>query len=87
MNIRTALRIGEDGTILAAAHTTAVAILTPIDPPVGDLDLDCRVGIIDFLRLLADWGPCPETTGCPADLNGDGVVDLLDFAMLLNNWG
>ena len=86
-NIRTAWRIGEDGTILALANSSDMAILTPIDPPVGDLDLDCRVGIIDFLRLLADWGPCPETTGCRADLNGDGVVDVLDFAMLLENWG
>ena len=87
INICPAWRIGEDGTILASANNTAMAILTPIDPPVGDLDLDCQVGIIDFLRLLADWGPCPETTGCRADLNGDGVVDVLDFAMLLENWG
>ena len=88
INISTAWKIGEeDGTILASATNTAMAILTPIDPPVGDLDLDCQVGIIDFLRLLAAWGPCPETTGCPADLNGDSVVDLLDFAMLLDNWG
>ena len=24
---------------------------------------------------------------CPADLNGDHVVDLLDFAILMQNWG
>ena len=87
INITSAWRIGEDGTILARANNSEIAILTPIDPPVGDLDLDCRVGIIDFLRLLSAWGPCPETITCPADLNGDGAVDLLDFAMLLENWG
>jgi probable HAF family extracellular repeat protein len=87
INITSAWRVGEDGTILTRANNSETAILTPIDPPVGDLDLDCRVGIIDFLRLLADWGPCPATTDCLADLNGDGVVDSLDFAMLFENWG
>ena len=87
MNLRGGREVAEDGTIMASANSSDMAILTPIDPPVGDLDLDCRVGIMDFLRLLAAWGPCPETITCPADLNGDGAVDLLDFAMLLENWG
>jgi hypothetical protein len=26
-------------------------------------------------------------TGCPGDLNGDGVVDGADLASLLANWG
>ncbi len=25
---------------------------------VGDLDGDNNVGIVDFLKLLAAWGPC-----------------------------
>ena len=86
IEITTAWKIADDGTILAFADRAA-AILTPVNPPDGDLDLDCRVGIIDFLRLLADWGACPEPTNCPADINADGVVDLLDFVILLENWG
>ena len=39
---------------------------------------------MDFLALLAAWGPNP---GHPADLNGDDVVDTVDFLELLANWG
>lgn len=62
-------------------------LLTPVDVPPGDLDGDCRVGITDFLDLLANWGVCPAAQDCPADLNGDGVVDGFDFMILLVNWG
>jgi len=51
---------------------------------VGDLNLDGFVNTIDFLALLAAWGPNP---GNPADLNNDGVVDTIDFLALLANWG
>ena len=61
-------------------------LLTPIDPPPGDLDIDCRVGIVDLLMLLGNWGPCPSED-CRADLNGDDQVDVLDFWMLILNWG
>ena len=55
---------------------------------VGDLDGDGAVGIVDFLALLAAWGPCPAPPAdCPADLDGDGTVGILDFMMLLGNWG
>ena len=37
----------------------------------------------DLAILLGDWGPCPD---CPADLNGDGVVDAADLATLLGAW-
>ena len=29
------------------------------DVPVGDLDGDCTVGILDLLTLIANWGLCP----------------------------
>ncbi len=61
-------------------------LLTPIDPPSGDLDIDCRVGIVDLLILLRNWGPC-QSEECRADLNGDDLVDGLDFWMLISNWG
>jgi hypothetical protein len=33
--------------------------------------------------LLSSWGAC---AGCPADLNGDGVVNGADMGLLLANW-
>jgi hypothetical protein len=50
----------------------------------ADLDGDGDVGVLDFLQLLAAWGPCP---GCPEDLDGDDVVGILDFLALLAAWG
>ena len=55
---------------------------------VGDVDADGVVGILDFLALLAAWGPCPDPPEpCPADLDGDSVVGITDFLILLGNWG
>ena len=51
---------------------------------LGDLDGDGVVGIVDFLALLAIWGPCPAP--CIADLDGDGMVGIVDFLGLLANW-
>lgn len=73
--------INEQGQILAAAGIHCV-LLTPVGRPLGDLDIDCKVGITDFLRLLADWGQA----GSAADLNGDGTVNQSDFTILLKNW-
>ncbi len=55
---------------------------------VGDLDNDGTVGIIDFLELLARWGPCPDPCPpvCVGDLNGDCDVAIVDFLELLINW-
>ena len=41
---------------------------------------------MDFLALLADWGPCVEEC-CLADLDLDGNVGIIDFLILLGNWG
>jgi len=56
---------------------------------LGDLDDDGTVGIVDFLALLAAWGPCsdPCPRSCPADLDGDCLVGIIDFLALLGNWG
>ncbi len=70
-------------TTLSNVATNQTLIITVENPP-GDLDGDCQVGIIDFLELLSQWGPCE---GCPADLDGDGIVGILDFLSLLANWG
>ncbi len=57
--------------------------------PVGDLDGDGSVGILDFLALLAAWGPCPAPCppSCLGDLDGDCSVGINDFLILLANWG
>ena len=56
-------------------------------PVTGDLNGDRSVGIVDFLMLLADWGPCAECDNCPADLDCDCSVGITDFLILLGNWG
>jgi hypothetical protein len=53
----------------------------------ADLDADGVVGILDFLALLAAWGPCPPAGLCAADLDGDGAVGITDFLALLADWG
>ncbi len=50
----------------------------------ADLDDDGVVGIVDFLALLGDWGPCPVR---PSDLDGDGEIGIQDFLILLGVWG
>ncbi len=54
----------------------------------ADLNGDAIVSSVDFLTLLANWGPCPSPPiPCPADLSGDGRVDVVDFLALLEAWG
>ncbi len=53
---------------------------------LGDLDADRVVGIVDFLALLAAWGPCNEDC-CIADVDLDDVVGITDFLLLLGTWG
>ena len=56
--------------------------------PLGDLDGDGSVGVVDLLILLGNWGPCPDPpTTCPVDLDGDGTVGVVDLLILLGNWG
>ncbi len=51
---------------------------------IGDSDGDAEVGIIDFLQVLADWGPCGS---CPGDIDGSGEVGIGDFLIVLVAWG
>jgi hypothetical protein len=91
MTLKIASAINEAGQIAGDAtdqHGETVAVLlTPFEPPVGDLDGDCHVGVVDFLTLLAAWGPCQPMADCPADLDEDGAVGFLDFLLLVLNWG
>jgi len=82
--------INNRGQIIANGIDGAGAVvafcLTPIGWTHGDLDLDCRVGIVDFLQLLGSWGPCDPELPCPADLNDSGNVDGGDLLVLLLHW-
>ncbi len=70
-----------------ANNNVVTFILTPIAPPVGDLDRDCAVGVKDLLMLLGNWGRCDDCEQCPADLDGDCLVGVSDLLILLGNWG
>ncbi len=72
----------------AAIPQRTLIMLWPGPVVMGDLDGDGTVGILDFLAMLAAWGPCPDPPAtCPADLDSDGTVGILDFLTLLGNWG
>jgi hypothetical protein len=51
---------------------------------VGDADNSGEVTVVDFLAMLAVWGPCP---GCPEDFDYSGDVGVTDFLAMLANWG
>ncbi len=70
-----------------AVEIDALGDVAPVFAP-PDLDMDGMVGIIDFLMLLAAWGPCPDPPAtCPADLDGSGDVGITDMLELLGAWG
>jgi uncharacterized protein (TIGR03437 family) len=61
----------------------------PVGLVTGDLDRDGSVGVLDFLALLAAWGPCsaPCPPSCAADFDSDCEVGVTDFLILLASWG
>ena len=66
------------------------AVLFDLDAPLGDLDCDGYITVVDLLALLANWGPCSDCelpNGCPADLDLDCTVGVKDLLILLGNWG
>jgi 6-phosphogluconolactonase (cycloisomerase 2 family) len=87
--------VNGDGTLTQAApiydtlgvRPESLAAWQPPRVP-GDVDGDGTVGILDFLALLAAWGPCPAPCppSCPADFDGDCAVSITDFLTLLANW-
>ncbi len=76
------------GVVLAAVAATQAATIH-VDVANCPGPGDGSVGIVDFLLLLAAWGPCnvPCPPSCPADLDDDCVVGIMDFLLLLGNWG
>jgi hypothetical protein len=57
--------------------------------PPSDLNGDGLVNVVDFLILLAQWGPCadPCPPVCLGDIDGDCNVGVIDFLSMLADWG
>ncbi len=79
---------GDSDLFVANLDSDSFSLLRNRTPFLGDLDGDGAVGILDFLMLLAAWGPCPGSCppSCTADLDGDCSVGIIDFLMLLAHW-
>ena len=79
-----------DGSVIEAG-VDGVEVFTFIcnDAVTGDLDGDGIVGILDFLTLLAEWGPCadPCPPSCLGDIDENCDVGITDLLLLLANWG
>lgn len=60
-----------------------------VNPPLGDMDADCQVGLSDLTALLSTFGLCSGDAGFngAADFNATGCVDLNDLTTLLANFG
>lgn len=51
--------------------------------PSADMNLDCRVDLLELAEVLGEWG---QTEDLIADLNDDGVVDIDDLLELAEGW-
>ncbi len=86
INLTAVAATNDQGQAVCAAVGNFAVVLTPIDPPLTDLNVDCVTDVHDLLMLLDAWGPVPRSSNAPADINGDGVVDVFDLLILLDNW-
>ena len=77
--------VPEGGSLVAGAALNAVQVRQLVP---GDADGDGQVGIVDFLTLLAAWGPCPPPcpASCSSDFDLDCEVGIGDFLIVLGNW-
>jgi len=91
VHVNIAYAINNQGQIVCrgndAKGDVVAVLLTPVEGPPGDLDIDCAVGLADLEILLNSWGPCPDCVNCLADLDGDCAVAVPDLLTLLANWG
>jgi len=54
------------------------------NPPVGDLNLDGLVDLLDWQILTGQW--LKQQSGLSGDLDGNGKVDFGDFSIMGENW-
>jgi thiol-disulfide isomerase/thioredoxin len=69
-----------------ASETFSIVAGTGVKTKNADLNSDKKVDGADLGLLIAAWGECPATTGCPADLNSDRLVDNKDLMLLTGSW-
>ena len=46
---------------------------------IGDVTGDGVVNVEDLVAVILAWGPCPSPGECPADVDGNGQLDLQDI--------
>lgn len=81
--------INDRGDITATVPyngTNRVIVLEPVRERVGDVDLDCKVGVHDLTLVLKTWGSTYDFDHGPGDANNDHVVDGNDLALVLGGW-
>ena len=69
------------GGVLSDVYIDNISVF---NPPVGDLNLDGRVDLLDLQILTRNW--LRRQTGLSGDLNSDGTVNFIDFGILGDNW-
>jgi hypothetical protein len=69
----------------SVAGTVNLANISLFRSPLGDLNLDGRVDVLDLGTLCGNW--LKKQNNLPDDLDGDGKVDFNDFVPFGQNWG
>jgi hypothetical protein len=76
-------------TIIALLLGNTTVIAGCDNPPVGDLNGDCKVDLADFV-ILADHYMEDAGSICMCfpigDINEDCIVNFLDLATIVNTW-
>jgi len=81
-----------DLDIALADELADVVLLQKNSGIAADINCDGHVNVDDLLAVINDWGPCPPSGGCaadvaPAGIAGDGTVNVDDLLVVINNWG
>lgn len=71
-----------DSNALGAVHNSTITILNP-----GDINGDKVVNLLDFNKLIIDYGKTGNLGFSLSDLIADGRINLLDFNNLIVNYG
>lgn len=67
-------------------YTPAVTIINPLSATAQKVDSnnDGQIDLLDFNKLMIDWGS--TGSGIVSDFDNNGSVDILDFNLLMINW-
>ncbi len=86
-----------DGYVLeAVAGGLNVAETQPFSVRwAGDVNNDCRVGVVDFSRVVTHFGKnssildwnAPDNPASSGDVNGNNKVSIVDFSIVVNRFG